>query len=250
MSASVAHLPTTRNWLPMPTGIGIDESFSRDLLRQFDKRRSRLHVEMYHLANRHSIHFQPHTPSPSSSTSKSHHTVEEQGEIGVPEEPEETPQDDKVRRRSGGNLFRRSSAYLRNKWRKARSDENFSTASLPPPSKIAINTTISIPHFQSPPQPPPPVHYATVQPPIITQYPPKPLKYSPVEPLEEQRKAMHRISLPILNRATFHPEKRRLSDSVDHRDTITTKARRWTYQIINCRPLKKSRKGKERAGDS
>lgn len=50
MSASVAGSSTPsplRDWLlPMPQDIGIDDSFSNDLIRQFDKKRSRLRVEM------------------------------------------------------------------------------------------------------------------------------------------------------------------------------------------------------------
>ncbi|KAI9273115.1 hypothetical protein BDA99DRAFT_533936 [Phascolomyces articulosus] len=298
MSASVAHLPTQYHLLPMPTGIGIDDSFSRDLLRQFDRRRSRLHVEMAQLENRHSIHIIPITPSPTSSTS--HHSSHHQnGQPNLPPEDEPLEQrrqlqqerEELVRRRSSaGELLRRSSAYLRAKWRILRSEEsNFSTASLPaPPSKIAINTTISIPHFHNSnnntinnsnsqqQQLPSAIHYATVQPPVITQYPPKPLVYAPVEPMEDvyqedhhqqqqkQRKALHRISLPILsvhrNKSLIDKKKkRRFSDSVDHHqhqqqqrsivgtscDTIGQRAKKWT-QFINCRPLKKSRKGKER----
>ena len=74
-------------------------------------------------------------------------------------------------------------------------------------SKIAINTTINIqPHNtnnnKSSSKNP-------IQPPIITQYPPKPLKYSPVEPLPEdegsnsaslhhKKKTLQRLSLPLL----------------------------------------------------
>lgn len=87
-------------------------------------------------------------------------------------------------------------------------------------SKIAINTTINIGSINT-------SNYHPlidlnnsnhiIQPPIITQYPPKPLKYSPVEPLPDEyehagnidsnhvinsnsksRKALHRLSLPLL----------------------------------------------------
>lgn len=155
-----------------------------------------------------------------------------------------------------------------------------SSSSLPQPSKIAINTTISIPQFvgrQEYPQRP--MHYAAnIQPPVITQYPPKPLKYSPVEPLSDasvshanKRKTMHRISLPVLNRAEKKQPKdavvteRRLSDSniLDRQHpaaaatternsshhslgSIGQKAKKWT-RAMGCRPSKKSRKGKDRA---
>ncbi|KAG2220081.1 hypothetical protein INT45_007325 [Circinella minor] len=304
MSASVTHLPTSRNWLPMPTGIGVDDSFSRDLLRQFDRRRSRIHVEMAQLENRHSIHVIPITPSPTSSTSRSTNnqngrltfgstpengleSSEQQDDEDDEEEEDDDDNDEKIRQRSSaGNLLRRSSAYLRAKWRILRSEEsNYSTCSLPsPPSKIAINTTISIPHFhhlnnqqqqQQQQQQQPLMNYTIVQPPVITQYPPKPLVYAPVELIEDlyqedhqlqqqsnshhrqqQHKSLHRISLPILNTnrnksLIDKKKKRRFSDSVDqqpqqqHRslsscDTIGQRAKKWT-QFINCRPFKKSR---------
>ena len=185
---------------------------------------------------------------------------------------------------------------MRAKWRILRSEEsNYSTSSLPaPPSKIAINTTISIPHFhylnnennndnsnQLPQrQQQALINYTVVQPPVITQYPPKPLVYAPVEPIgdlyqedhqlqqqsnshhrQQQRNALHRISLPVLsihrNKSLIDKKKkRRFSDSIDqqqqqHRslsscDTIGQRAKKWT-QFINCRPFKKSKKGKQRA---
>ncbi|KAI7879935.1 hypothetical protein K492DRAFT_207896 [Lichtheimia hyalospora FSU 10163] len=219
-----------------------------------------------------------------------------------------------IRTRSAGDLLRQSSAYLRAKFKAVLADHESddddddddddptdepdiihwpippSSAHSPnpyPPSKIAINTTISIPRR-------PPVHYAMIQPPVITQYPPKPLKYSPVEPLDEglpdpttassntreheqamdniehvtedkhrtrsiRRKAiwsrglennndhppplqqqrnalLHRISLPVLTRPTFHQER------LSHNNPVG-KRKKWFF----CRPWKRSRKGKERA---
>lgn len=229
-----------------------------------------------------------------------------------------------IRSRSAGDLLRQSSAYLRAKFKAVLADHESDDDNddddddddpidtpdivhwpIPPPSpnpyppsKIAINTTISIPRR-------PPVHYAMIQPPVITQYPPKPLKYSPVEPLDEgvvadhptttttassntrdqqqqheqaidnnsssrehvieeksgtrsmsrrrrkiwnrgglennnndqqQRNALlHRISLPVLTRATFHQERLSYNNPVGKR--------KWFF----CRPWKRSRKGKERA---
>ncbi|KAI8390936.1 uncharacterized protein BYT42DRAFT_554937 [Radiomyces spectabilis] len=79
-----------------------------------------------------------------------------------------------------------------------------SSASLPPPSKIAINTTISLPQFTTVSQPAS-VTY-TVKPPVITQYPPKPLKYSPVDPPDDTaaKSKAHRISLPLFNCVNHH----------------------------------------------
>lgn len=55
MSASVAPPQVNlaiaskdKEWLPLPGELAdTDDSFSRDLIRQFDKRRSRLHFELW-----------------------------------------------------------------------------------------------------------------------------------------------------------------------------------------------------------
>ncbi|KAI9005444.1 hypothetical protein CLU79DRAFT_781762 [Phycomyces nitens] len=125
-------------------------------------------------------------------------------------------------------------------------DNECSTSSaLPLPSKIAINTTISYPQT-----PIIPSHYPTI-PPVITQYPPKPLKYSPVEPLENspedgqglRKRAIHRISIPFLRLSQEAGEDRRRSESdlSQHRfGPIGKKAKRLTQWLV-CRPSKKSR---------
>ncbi|KAG0170200.1 hypothetical protein DFQ28_002402 [Apophysomyces sp. BC1034] len=197
------------------------------------------------------------------------------------------------RRRSAGELLRRSSAYLRAKFEALKHETSAvpipvpdqhqraffrkshpvsrgihhpndhddadvfeSISSLPPPAKIAINTTISIPQFSAATS----MHYASVQPPVITQYPPKPLKYSPVEPSSSpltspqpaqtlpmpSSRPKHRVSLPLLNRHHNASERRRSdSDAIQSRfGSIGKKAKRWSKLL--CKPGKKS-KGKERA---
>lgn len=146
-------------------------------------------------------------------------------------------QEKEKRRRSAGDLLRRSSAYLRAKIESfrgsTRSHDNLrerysSTTPTPPsssPSKLVVNTTIAIPQFNmstqqsrflSPAA-------AAIQPPIITQYPPKPLKYSPIDPPSDDTSSssrhgkrhhgsiQHRISLPVLRvvgRASGEPRRR------------------------------------------
>lgn len=69
-----------------------------------------------------------------------------------------------------------------------------------------------------------------ISPPIITQYPPKPLHYSPVEPLPPETNSdmshharLHRVSLPLLKFTTVqHTQRRRRSDSDDFLQQPTT----------------------------
>ncbi|KAL0075858.1 hypothetical protein J3Q64DRAFT_1877811 [Phycomyces blakesleeanus] len=126
------------------------------------------------------------------------------------------------------------------------SSPSASSGSSPLPAIIAINTTISYPQVPINP------HYPTV-PPVITQYPPKPLQYSPVEPLENsspqddgqglRKRAIHRISLPFLRLQATEREHRRRSESdlSQHRfGPIGKKAKRLTQWLV-CSPSKKSR---------
>ncbi|EPB87870.1 hypothetical protein HMPREF1544_05277 [Mucor circinelloides 1006PhL] len=280
----------------MPSGISITshDSFTKDLLYQFDKRRSQLLSNEEHIAS--SIGNSIHQQSPklssliaatgptassaiqksstlASSSSHSHSTettatgenatnhvlIEQEREI-----IQGNNKNNSNRRRSAGDLLRKSSLYLRNKFnegfhhnthleqqqhiedqhgaslfnswtlkkkKKRRNAQDVfqnsaASISLPPSlpptqqqlSKIAINTTINIQ----------PLNHTNnksnsknpIQPPIITQYPPKPLKYSPVEPLPDddddannndngnsstgaalhykKSKTLHRLSLPLL----------------------------------------------------
>lgn len=124
-----------------------------------------------------------------------------------------------------------------------------------PLSKIAINTTISIsPNINT--------QYTDnmIQPPIITQYPPKPLKYSPVEPLPAEayagtdqhnhtsnRNTLKRLSLPLLKltaasqaATTLH---RRRSDSdllnqptnQQNHTFFRSLSKRWNKLLTTCK---------------
>lgn len=128
-----------------------------------------------------------------------------------------------------------------------------------PLSKISINTTINIS---------PNNNYATnidgnniIQPPVITQYPPKPLKYSPVEPLEDEyagtatnqqqsqsnrRKTLQRLSLPLLRlTAASQPNRaiqRRRSDSdllnqqqSSNNNLFHSISKKWNKLLCTCK---------------
>ncbi|ORY97281.1 hypothetical protein BCR43DRAFT_489518 [Syncephalastrum racemosum] len=234
MSAAATSTPT-RDWLlPMPSEIGIqDDSFSADLIRQFDMRRSRLreHSTAGDQERRlPSGESRPNagtvppsntsntTTSNSSSSSSRRDSSRGNTNNSHPygQERERGVRDD-GRRRSAGDLLRRSSAYLRAKIEAlrgtSRSHDNLrppSSASLPPPSRLVVNTTIAIPLVHTP-SPSHQHHHRglspaaqAIQPPIITHYPPRPLQYAPVEPLSDadipSKSIRHRISLPVLRR--------------------------------------------------
>ncbi|CAO3644281.1 unnamed protein product [Cunninghamella echinulata] len=280
MTITIDTLPIQHHWLPTLSNIVTsDDSFSRDLIKQFDKKRSKLQAEM--AGDNISI-------SSDSYLSRRTKTPELTSHPEVPQIITTTVnnKDDtasiNIRRRSAGDLLRRSSAYLRAKfeaykvlkqqqqdhqdmtpppeeeddnvdndendeeqveqqqqqqqqtrsvfrsWSLSKKNKNnksstphieitdhqnnnnnnnnninekeinnnvhlsssaigslssssFSSSTSLPPKKIAVNTTVLIP--------PPPSHqqyqYTPVQPPIITQYPPRPLKYSPVHPISD-----------------------------------------------------------------
>ncbi|KAJ8662977.1 hypothetical protein O0I10_001153 [Lichtheimia ornata] len=261
MSASVAGSSTPsplRDWLlPMPQDIGIDDSFSNDLIRQFDKKRSRLRVEMMQQSGTAGPAAFPPPPltdsedndsiSTSSPQQPSPQQQQRQGDYLQQRRRQELiDQEKEKRRRSAGDLLRRSSAYLRAKidaFRgSTRSHDNLrerysSTTTTPPPpppaaassspSKLVVNTTIAIPQFNTSTQQSRFLSpaAAAIQPPVITQYPPKPLKYSPIDPPSDDTSSssrhgnnkrhhgiiQHRISLPalrVVGRASGEPRRR------------------------------------------
>ncbi|KAI8989566.1 hypothetical protein BDB01DRAFT_848727 [Pilobolus umbonatus] len=196
------------------------------------------------------------------------------------------------KQRSAGDLIRKSSSYIRsrfiegsksteaqleqsrasmfNSWslkrkkKNSRSDRDYiyrdSNSSLPTPSyqlsKVAIRTTIIIPSYNYADNTN--THYTTttVQPPVITHYPPKPLKYSPIEPLPEYtgttKKLLHRLSMPLLkltthnNENTRHVIERRRSDSDvlnrqnngNQKTLFENMTRTWNRLLYTCK-LKK-----------
>ncbi|KAI7854751.1 hypothetical protein BDC45DRAFT_508017 [Circinella umbellata] len=313
MSASIAasSVPSqARDWvLPIPQEISTDDSFSNDLIRQFDKKRSRLRVELK-LEQQGSDSDSASTsrvgsskqpiggPLSSSSASLSPSVlpitrVSGTGPASINSNNTTATADrgtrtrgiggEGKRRRSAGDLLRRSSAFLRAKIESLRGpsrshdnlqhdyhgmdeDEDQRRHSIPPPSKIVVNTTIAIPQFNTTTVTSPNNHHhgnrflspvaASIQPPVITQYPPKPLKYSPVEPImleENQKKSLHhRISMPVLRNShvggSHSAEPRRRSDvGIERMGSIGKRARKALGSP--CAELKNrggiSRKGKE-----
>lgn len=135
-------------------------------------------------------------------------------------------------------------------------------------SKIAINTTINIqPHNnnnsnnKSSSKDP-------IQLPIITQYPPKPLKYSPVEPLPEdessnsaslhhKKKTLQRLSLPLLKLTAQQQQdqtiqRRRSGSDLLNRNLVVEKpsysmlhsiSKKWNELLSTC--IKRGVKKKE-----
>jgi hypothetical protein len=94
---------------------------------------------------------------------------------------------------------------LRSKFESLKSNKRSSTASSTPshrqPTKVMMKTTITL-------QPQQQTVSAPFIPPTITQYPPKPLVYSPVEPMHEpitqSKQLFHRISMPLLKSSNQH----------------------------------------------
>ncbi|CAO0800463.1 unnamed protein product [Mucor circinelloides] len=198
------------------------DAFSKDLLRQFDKKRSRLHFE---------LGFASQEPSPESSIittpATNDYQYEEPIQLDQQEEEEEEiaaaarTTEGSIRQRStaskrsssASDLLRRSSAYLKSKFdliKKNKSHDDYFNDhhhhhhdNTPPditdkPTKLFMKTTISIPSTTATK----PNHTIASNPPTITQYPPKPLVYSPIEPIphmqHESKTLLHRISMPLM----------------------------------------------------
>lgn len=171
-------------------------------------------------------------------------------------EQEQQQQQQHTEDQHGASLFNSWTLKKKKKRQNAHTvfkNKSLSTASIPssplsPPtqqqlSKIAINTTINIQ----------PLNHANnksnsknpIQPPIITQYPPKPLKYSPVEPLPDdddddngnsstgaalhykKSKTLHRLSLPLL-KLTAQQQQQQPSDN-----SHTLQRRRSDSDLLN-----------------
>ncbi|CEP16920.1 hypothetical protein [Parasitella parasitica] len=205
-----------------------DDTFSKDLLRQFDKKRSKLHFE---------LGFVSQEPSPESSiiatSAAIDYQYEEPIQLDQQDEDEMIMQaqvapSDSTRQRStaskrsssASDLFRRSSAYLRSKLdfiRKNKSHDEyyFKDHTRTPidvaekPTKLFMKTTISIPSIINTK----PNSTLSSNPPTIMQYPPKPLVYSPIEPItdmnHESKPLLHRISMPLMR--VYNHENRSLT---------------------------------------
>ncbi len=98
---------------------------------------------------------------------------------------------------TASELFRKSSAFLKSKFTKKPTINNSTEE---PPKKLIMKTTISIPSITNTTR-----SFPILSTPTITQYPPKPLVYSPIKPIplnnnqiEQQKPLLHRISMPLL----------------------------------------------------
>ncbi|KAG0788470.1 hypothetical protein G6F57_008358 [Rhizopus arrhizus] len=189
--------------LSLPKNISLqeDDSFSRDLLRQFDKRRSRLHFELGLLSEVLNVY----SPNFESSTAEEPIREQSEGEDLSIREIRDSDSNSRQRTSSASDLLKRSSAFLRSKFESLKSNKRSSTASFTPshrqPTKVMMKTTITL-------QPQQQTVSAPFIPPTITQYPPKPLVYSPVEPMHEpitqSKQLFHRISMPLLKSSNQH----------------------------------------------
>lgn len=102
---------------------------------------------------------------------------------------------------SASDLLRKSSAFLKSKFdslKKTPTREQDPSISASSPTKLIMKTTISIPstaRSASNPVSPP-----SASSPALTQYPPKPLVYSPIEPIpvSTSKPLLHRLSMPLL----------------------------------------------------
>ncbi|KAI9272460.1 hypothetical protein BY458DRAFT_508858 [Sporodiniella umbellata] len=206
--------------LSLPKGISLenDDTFSKDLLSQFDKRRSRLHFELGLLSE------EPTSETPV--IDKPLPSIDIRSEVGslsIQQASEEDNDElnERPRSNTASDLLRRSSAFLRSKFDSFRTSGSkrsihSSNSSHSPPTKIMMKTTISL-------QPPQQTVSAPFIPPTITQYPPKPLVYSPIEPIHDPPKQIfHRISMPLLKshhqHSSEHPHRptRRRSEPDNH----------------------------------
>ncbi|CAO3660410.1 unnamed protein product [Rhizopus stolonifer] len=152
-----------------------DDAFSKDLIRQFDKRRSRLRYELGLLSEE---------PSPDSSRQVS--TAEPLDNI------ENKPMMEPPRSSTAKTLLSKSSAFIKSKLFFKR------------PTKVMMKTTICLQPQQNTLSTP-----SIPQPTIV--YPPKPLVYSPVEPIEQEpTRLFHRLSMPLLKSNTSQHHRRNL----------------------------------------
>ncbi|KAI7899957.1 uncharacterized protein BX663DRAFT_519111 [Cokeromyces recurvatus] len=188
-----------------------NDSFSRDLLRQFDKRRSRLHFELGFISQE---------PSPESSliqTPQSSNDYSDQEPVQLDQIEEQQQQEQEQYNYKTSNtskqsstasaFLRRSSAYLKSKLDSIRKNNkpNHNDVQRPKPTRLLMKTTISIPSTVTKPKTNPSVIPPSLTTTTITQYPPKPLVYSPIEPIitpsedkESTKPLLHRISMPLI----------------------------------------------------
>ncbi|ORZ08649.1 hypothetical protein BCR42DRAFT_424620 [Absidia repens] len=236
--------PLTKEWLSLPRDLAIDDSFADDLIRQFDNKRTGLHKDIQYdqQSQKSSSPLPTVVPTKASSNATSPTSINQarlnrvttrtssraSSVIGDTTSPP-LDMNRNPRRTSAGDLLRRSSAFFKatldHTWKNiSRSNDNLrdkenlqqqesqenaeTTPSLP--ATVAINTTITLPITKKASQ----SSFPPLQPPVISQYPPKPLQYSPVTPTDSstdspvsshnngtrQKTLIHRISMPALRR--------------------------------------------------
>ncbi|ORZ20486.1 hypothetical protein BCR42DRAFT_408877 [Absidia repens] len=222
-----------KEWLSLPCDLTINDSFADDLIQQFDMRRTGLHKDLEQEK-------QQQYQNQGSSSASSCQPIPISSAPSPPSPPSIPPKSSAAaatptrnpRRSSAGERLRQSSALFRatldSTWKNiSRSHENLRNNSREDrqrqqqendsdviqihslPETIAIHTTITFPPITkkssassfSP---------LLLSPPSISQYPPKPLQYSPVTmPAEHSSTAksslpsppktlMHRLSMPAL----------------------------------------------------
>ncbi|OBZ89645.1 hypothetical protein A0J61_02303 [Choanephora cucurbitarum] len=277
-------MTTSLHKLSLPSSItSTNESetaFSRDLLRQFDKKRSQLHFElgfasqgpssessigMPYSGDEEPIQLD-HAIDDEQNDTISNHSIPSHQRSTEPESIRERHlSNESIRERhlsnrptsSASDLLRRSSAFLKSKFdafKKHRPEDtpisiapHQSTPALVSPqpntraTKVLMKTTIAIPSNHSGS-----THHSipTPIPPTITQYPPKPLVYSPIEPIvqpdetpSDHKRLLHRISMPLMRVYQHH-------ESIPRNKSITTLSNRRRKSEPEDHTKRKIRRGK------
>ncbi|KAI8367713.1 hypothetical protein BD560DRAFT_490389 [Blakeslea trispora] len=176
--------PKDHDWLPLPSGLSrrSHHSFTKELLCRFDKL------------------YQPEIAIDQCSLQ----SVESSCSIPSVIEPIKINR----RYRSAGDLLRKSSVYLKNKF-------------YHDPSKLKTKKS-------------------SLYPQSVMQYPPKPLVYQPIQPILEEKmpsKTLHRLSMPLLKLTQHDPTiHRRQSDSnllnTTHTSVLHTMSQQWHKLIL------------------
>ncbi|KAI8071005.1 hypothetical protein BC940DRAFT_331420 [Gongronella butleri] len=239
-------------WAPLSVELPTIDSFSEDLLAQWDKS----YAELVRPAA--ALVAAPTPPLAATSIASRDDSITAPAttntRMTIPPTRTTVAKNQLKKRQSlPSDLLRRSSAFLKTKWahwrwsvqppgsRASATDDD--AASLVPstldlaldaptsttlrtPITVAINTTITMPVHRKPSHPAFNAHL--LQPPIISQFPPKPLQYSPVvmidappqntalptlpplpppspppdhtSPHARPRSLLHKLSMPLLNR--------------------------------------------------
>ncbi|KAI9348350.1 hypothetical protein BD770DRAFT_164820 [Pilaira anomala] len=241
-SSNVTRL--NQEWLlPMPSGISFtDNTFTTDLLKQFDKRRSKLNSSDISIRQESFDNNSNHTTTSSHRRVASSSSVHNNSRNSI---PIEQVRDNNNIRRSSLSSSVSTFHYNIQQIEQPRASKIFNSWTLKKKKKFHNNNnnrhvqeifneplsnnnnnnnnnTLSIP---------PSLHHQhhqydnnnMIQTPIITQYPPKPLKYSPVEPLpdtsavDHSRNTLKRLSLPLLKLTAATQQQQQQQQSLHRR---------------------------------